>query len=151
MVASGRLQTASTLPPATCHMLRLTRPLVAQLLAHCESVYPEEGCDLVAGREGRATAVYPIENILHSPVVYEMSPLLQVETMLKIEDDGDEICAIFHSHPHSPAYPSPTDVVLAYYPDVAYLIVSLQERQQPVLRGFRIVEGVVTETAVIIE
>lgn len=132
-------------------MLRLSRPLAAQLLAHVESVYPEEGCGLVAGRGGVATAVYPIENILHSPTVYEMAPLPQVERMLAIETAGDELCAIYHSHPHSPAFPSPTDVAQAYYPDSVYLIVSLQDRAQPMMRGFRIVEGVVTETAVSIE
>ncbi len=106
---------------------------------------------MLGGREGVATAVYPIENIWHSPTAYEMAPVPQVETMLKIEDGGDELCAIFHSHPHGPAYPSPTDVALAYYPDSVYLIVSLQEPEQPVIRGFMIVNGVVTETAVILE
>ena len=132
-------------------MLRLSRPLATQLLAHCQNVYPEEGCGLVAGCEGRATAVYPIENILHSPTVYDMAPLPQVETMLAIEASGDELCAIFHSHPHSPAYPSPTDIAQAFYPDAMYVIVSLQDIRQPVIRGFRIVDGVVTETAVILE
>lgn len=132
-------------------MLHLSRPLVAQLLAHVDSVYPEEGCGLVAGRERVATAVYPIENILHSQTAYEMAPLPQIETMLAIEADGDDLYAIYHSHPHSPAYPSSTDVGQAYYPEAIYLIVSLQERRQPVVRGFRIVDGVVTETAVNIE
>lgn len=131
--------------------LHLPRPLAAQLLAHLDSVYPEEGCGLVAGREGMATAVYPIENILHSQTTYEMAPVPQIETMLAIEAGGDDLVAIYHSHPHSPAYPSPTDVALAYYPDAIYLIVSLQERRQPVLRGFKIVDGVITETAVSIE
>lgn len=139
------------LPPATCPMLFLSRPLAAQLLAHVKSVYPEEGCGLVAGRGGLATAVYPIENILHSPTAYEMAPLPQVETMLAIEADGHELLATFHSHPHSPAYPSPTDVAQAYYPDSIYLIISLQDRAQPVIRGFYIVDGLVTETAVSIE
>lgn len=132
-------------------MLRLSRPLAAQLLAHVESVYPEEGCGLLAGRAGHITDIYPIENILHSQTAYEMAPLPQVETMVAIEAGGGELCAIYHSHPHSPAYPSPTDVAQAYYPEAVYLIVSLQTRQQPVIRGFMIVEGVVTETAVIIE
>lgn len=137
---------------ATCHvMLHLPRPLAAQLLAHVDSVYPEEGCGLVAGRGGVATAVYPIENILHSQTTYEMAPLPQIETMLAIEAGGDDLCAIYHSHPHSPAYPSPTDVAQAYYPETIYLIVSLQKRPQPVLRGFRIADGVVTETAVSVE
>jgi proteasome lid subunit RPN8/RPN11 len=131
--------------------LRLPRPLAAQLLAHCETVYPEEGCGLVAGSAGRATNIYPIENILHSQTAYEMAPRQQVQTMLEIEAQGGELCATFHSHPHGPAAPSPTDVAQAYYPEAVYLIVSLQNRQQPVIRGFRIVEGVVTETAVLIE
>ncbi len=105
----------------------------------------------MTGRAGHVTDIYPIENILHSQTAYEMAPLPQVETMVAIEASGDELCAIYHSHPHSPAYPSPTDVAQAYYPEAVYLIVSLQTRQQPVIRGFMIVEGVVTETAVNIE
>lgn len=105
----------------------------------------------MAGRDGLVTAVYPIENILNSQTAYEMAPLPQIEAMLAIEAHGDELCAIYHSHPHSPAYPSPTDVAQAYYPDAIYLIVSLQERAQPIMRGFRIVDGTVRETAVSIE
>lgn len=131
--------------------LYLSRPLAAQLRAHCETVYPEEGCGLVAGRAGRVTYIYPIDNILHSQTAYEMAPLQQVQTMLEIEAQGNELCAIFHSHPHTPAYPSPTDVTQAYYPEAVYLIVSLQDRQQPEIRGFRIIEGTVAETAVFIE
>ncbi|NJN55191.1 MAG: M67 family metallopeptidase [Anaerolineae bacterium] len=132
-------------------MLHLSRPLAAQLLTHLESVYPEEGCGLVAGRAEQATHIYPIENILHSQTAYEMAALPQVETILAIEAAGDDLCAIYHSHPHSPATPSETDVALAYYPESLYLIVSLQDRARPVLRGFHIVDGMVTERRLYIE
>lgn len=131
--------------------LQLPRPLLRQILRHLQSVYPQEGCGLVAGLCGRATAVYPIENILHSPTAYEMDPLQQVRTMLAIEAQGEELCAIYHSHPHGPTFPSQTDVALAYYPESVYLIVSLQLPDAPSIRGFIIMMGAIKEVTLYLE
>jgi proteasome lid subunit RPN8/RPN11 len=130
-------------------MMWLARPLLNQILHHLQTVYPQEGCGLVAGLNNQATAIYPIDNILQSETAYEMEPLQQVKTMLAIEARGEDLCAIYHSHPHSPAFPSETDIALAYYPETVYLIISLQERDVPVVRGFLIVDGLVEEIEIV--
>ena len=65
-----------------------------------------------------------------------------------IDEQGWELWAIYHSHTHSEAYPSETDRHQAFYPEARYLILSLENREDPVLRGFRIVSGEVTEEEV---
>ena len=62
-----------------------------------------------------------------------------------MDDDGHELLGIFHTHTHSEAYPSETDQKLAFYPDAYYLVMSLSDREHPVLRAFRILEGEVAE------
>ena len=107
-------------------MLRIPADLYNQMINHLQECYPEEGCGLLAGQGDTAVAFYPIENELHSPTRYQMAPAAQIEAMLDLEEKGWELLALFHSHPHSAAYPSPTDVKEAAYPDTYCLIVSQQ-------------------------
>ena len=102
----------------------------------------------MSGRDGTVTAVYLIDNILKSPTAYEMDPKQQAETMLAIEANGDDLLAIYHSHPAGPTTPSPTDIAQAYYPETCYLIVSLADREQPTMRGYWIVDTAVSELIV---
>jgi proteasome lid subunit RPN8/RPN11 len=95
--------------------------------------------------------VYPIDNILRSPVAYEMEPHAQVRAMTEIEAQGWEITAIYHSHPAGPPIPSLTDIAQAYYPDSLYLICAPDAGDAWRGRAFRIVESAVTEVAVKIE
>ena len=115
------------------------------ILAHLTTAYPLEGCGLLAGKNGRVTAVYPITNILHSPTAYEMEPLQQIQTILQIEQNNEDLLAIYHSHPNGPSTPSSTDITAAYYPDSIYLIISLADLTVPQMRAFRIVDGAVSE------
>ncbi len=121
--------------------LILPADLAAAIVEHAWACWPEEACGLVAGREGGALAVYPGRNISPTPrVVYE----LDHDTLARVidfEDAGLTLAAIYHSHPHGPETPSATDVAQAYYPEAIYLICSLADRAQPVLRGFHIVAG----------
>ena len=82
----------------------------------------EEACGLIAGSGGISTAVYPLENVLHSPTRYRMDPGEQIRTLWKIEEKGWDLLAIYHSHPGGPPYPSETDVVVAGYPESYHLI-----------------------------
>lgn len=122
----------------------LTEEMITHVVAHA----PEEACGLVGGRAGRAIRLYPVENVLHSPVAYEMEPRQQVQAMLDMEAAGEELLAIYHSHPHGPAWPSPTDRRQAYYPDTAYIIISLADPEQPAVRAFMLQDGLATEIAV---
>jgi proteasome lid subunit RPN8/RPN11 len=128
--------------------LEISEQQYEMIIAHLTEEYPLEGCGLLAGREGLVTAVYPITNILQSKTIYEMDPLQQIKTMLAIEENGDDLLAIYHSHPHGPTTPSTTDIANAYYPETIYLIISLQQKDEPQINGYRIVENIVSEIKV---
>lgn len=135
-------------------MLTIERPLLDQLLDHLQACYPQEGCGLLAGdgATGEVTAVYPIENTLHSPTAYRMDPTQQVQAMLALEERGWQMLAIYHSHPQGPEHPSATDVALAMYPEALHIIVSLQDRAAPVVRIFRIAgQDVVEQTMRVVQ
>ena len=130
-------------------MLTIERPFLNQILDHLQACYPLEGCGLLAGNvAGRVTAVYPIDNILQSPTAYEMNPHQQIQAMIDLEAQGWQLVAIYHSHPHGPERPSPTDIALAFYPEAIHVIVSLKERTQPIVRGFTIVAQMITEQTI---
>ncbi len=107
--------------------LTLTAAQWRDMVAHVEAERPDEACGLLAGEGGVVRKVYPAENILHSPVAYQMDPQRQVEIMLEIEAAGWELSGIYHSHPGGPPVPSPTDVARAYYPDSIYLILAPED------------------------
>jgi proteasome lid subunit RPN8/RPN11 len=86
-----------------------------------------------------------MSNLDASPVSYRLDAREQLQAFERIEDEGLELVGIVHTHTHSEAYPSETDVNLAFYPDAAYLIMSLTDRDRPELRAFRIVDEAITE------
>ena len=120
------------------------------MVAHALEEDPNECCGLLAGKDGKLTGHYRMRNAEQSPYRYSMDGKELLMTLREIEDGGAELQVIYHSHTHSPAYPSATDVRLATWPDAAYLLVSLENRQDPDIRAFRIVEGEVTEEPVVI-
>jgi len=137
-------------------VLHLTNEQAEEMIRHARREYPNEACGLLAGkacpeqgrRDGRVERVYRMTNAEHSPVTYRLDPEEQCRAFTEIEEEGRDLLAIYHSHSHSPAYPSATDLELAFYPDSLYLIISLADRDQPTIRAFRIVEGVVEEERV---
>ncbi len=107
--------------------------------------FPNECCGVIAGRDGVPTKVIPMANADASPVTYRLDGKEQLHVFDALDDEGLELWAIYHSHTHSEAYPSETDVRLAFYPDARYLLLSLADRDRPVLRSFSIRDGEVTE------
>src|SRR5262249_58623145 len=91
-----------------------------------------------SGEGRRAVAVHPAANTESSPFMYVMEPKEQLRIMDEIDDSGADLVAIYHSHTRSAAYPSRTDVELAFYPETLYLIVSVAKRDDPHIRAFRI-------------
>jgi proteasome lid subunit RPN8/RPN11 len=130
--------------------LKISLSLYHKMIEHVQSTFPLEGCGLLAGRQTQATELYMIDNILQSPVAYEMDPKQQVKAMLDMDEKGNDMLAVYHSHPQGPSIPSETDITQAYYPESAYIIVSLQQREQPVVRAFTIVDERVNEISLII-
>lgn len=107
--------------------LRLTNEQWKLMLADVDERLPQEACGLVAGQKGTATLVIPMTNELHSPVRYRINPIEQLNAFVKMEQEGLDLLAIYHSHPLGPDYPSATDVDEAYYPEALYLIWSYRE------------------------
>jgi len=128
------------------------------LVAHARAESPNEACGLIAGTaavadDGVATRWLPARNRAASPLRYEIHPDDLVRAVLALDDAGESIWAIVHSHVRSPARPSPTDVSLAFYPDALHLLVSLSPAEaDPAtgaesVRAWRIVDGQVHEVA----
>lgn len=119
--------------------------LYDRMIRQLVSAFPEEACGIIAGAEGLATQVYPIANVSESPVIFTMHPQQQLDALEEIEDKGWELAAIYHSHPRTRAYPSRTDIELAFYPDALQIIVSLTDVNHPDAHAFRVVGGQVSE------
>jgi [CysO sulfur-carrier protein]-S-L-cysteine hydrolase len=115
-----------------------------RLIEQARAEAPNEACGLLATEGDRVVRVYPLRNAEASPVHYKMDPQQQLEVMKEIDDNDWDLAAIYHSHTHTRAYPSQTDVSLAFYPDTLYIITSIAGRE-PEVRAFRIVEGQISE------
>ena len=125
--------------------LSMPLAIAEELLRHAREEVPNEACGLLAGdlAAGTASAYHPARNADASPYVYTVHPDDLVRIVLGIEDAGHDLVAIFHSHTHSPAVPSPTDRRQARYP-VVYLLASLSDPDATPaesLRAWRIEDG----------
>ncbi len=127
-------------------MLRLRAESYARIIGLVYDGLPDEVCGLVAGPSGSAVveAFYPCRNTAESSRVYAIDPRDHLRIDRTAEESGWEVCGVVHSHTHTDAYPSPTDVAQAPDPAWHYLIVSLRD-EAPVLRSFRIVDGAIDE------
>ena len=128
------------------HGLRIPRPIARELMDHARAELPIEACGLLAGTlaEGRVTTYHPARNADASPLRYTLHPEDLVRITFAIEDAGDDLVAIFHSHTHSPAIPSATDRRAAMYPEQFYLLATLADPDAPpdrALRAWRIHQG----------
>ncbi|HXX80292.1 MAG TPA: M67 family metallopeptidase [Thermodesulfovibrionales bacterium] len=118
-----------------------------EMIAHCKKGYPYEACGILAGEGNMVSKIYTMTNIEKSPVSYLLDSKEQFNVMKDMRENNISMVAIFHSHPSSAAYPSRTDVNLAFYEDAVYAIVSLSEHT-PVVKGFSINGGKIDEVEV---
>jgi [CysO sulfur-carrier protein]-S-L-cysteine hydrolase len=125
--------------------LNIPAALYNRMVAHCRESYPDEACGMLAGAGNRVALVFEMRNTEPSPVSYFMDPQEQFRAMKEMREKGLQMVGIFHSHPQSPAYPSSKDVNLACYEDAVYVIVSLVERERPVVKAFSIVSENIEE------
>jgi [CysO sulfur-carrier protein]-S-L-cysteine hydrolase len=130
--------------------MRVPRRIYDEMFEHAREEAPNECCGLIGGTAEEARTLYRARNAEASPLRYNLDPQDQFRIMTEMEERGEELSAIYHSHTASPAYPSQTDINLAAYPDALYLIFSLADGENP-LRGFRITEGKVTEVELTVE
>ena len=114
------------------------------MLRHLQAGAPNEACGILAGAGETVLKVYTAPNADNSPKTYSIAPADMLRIMNDIDDNGWEMLASFHSHPATPAYPSPTDVYRAGWPDLHYVIVSLAA-DPPEMRAFRIENDTIAE------
>jgi proteasome lid subunit RPN8/RPN11 len=126
-------------------MLQIDGVLFKEMVEHGLREFPNEACGLLAGKDGAPVRFYAMRNLDVSPASYRLDPKEQLQVFDRMDEDGQELLGIFHTHTHSEAYPSETDTKLAFYPDAYYLVMSLSDREHPVLRAFRILDGAITE------
>jgi proteasome lid subunit RPN8/RPN11 len=119
------------------------------MIAHCLRAYPEEGCGLLSGdaSTGRVEKVNPTRNLAMSAQIYTVDPAEHLRIDRAAEAEGLAVIGVFHSHTHTDAYPSPTDVAQAPDPSWHYVLVSLRHEVASV-RSYRIVDGVSAEETV---
>jgi proteasome lid subunit RPN8/RPN11 len=149
-------------------MISFSQKIYDQMIEHAKKDYPNEACGLLGGPPTKedvsadalvadkrriASVFYPMRNLDNASISYFMDSREQLQVMKKMREANIELCGIFHSHVASEAYPSEKDVRLAFYgdrsteifPAASYLIVSLSDMKDPVLRSFKIAQEKVTE------
>ena len=133
-------------------MLTLTNDLRDTMMAICIRALPDEGCGLVLGHsqggDGEVTEIVASENMAHSAKVYEIDSRVLLRAFRRADDEQIEVLGVFHSHTHSEAFPSPTDVGQAPDPAWHYVLVSLKDLPT-VVKSYKIVNGDVTEEEVV--
>ncbi|MEZ0536338.1 M67 family metallopeptidase [Caldicellulosiruptoraceae bacterium PP1] len=123
-------------------MIVLTTKQYKQIITHCINSLPAEGCGLIGGvikgQEKIIMKIYPLTNIDNSPEHFSMNPQEQFDALKDIRNNGWILLGNFHSHPNSDAIPSKEDIRLAFDSNLSYLIVSLKNEKQPILKGYKI-------------
>ena len=126
-------------------MLRIPQYIIDEMTAHALQLSPVECCGIMAGKsseeDANVTHIYPIRNEDHSIVSYFMDPKELLWVHKNIRSNQLDLLVIYHSHTHTQAYPSATDVRLAFYPEAYYVIISLEVKDQPPIMAFRIRNG----------
>ena len=126
---------------ATMKSITLPRPIVNQLLTQAQKHGENEACGLVSMKGDEIARVYPVSNVASDKhTLFEMEPAGQIQALKTMRENGENLFAIYHSHPHTPAEPSPRDIQQAEYPDALYLIISLDTKGVLEMRGFYLKE-----------
>ena len=129
--------------------IRIRAAVLAEMFAHAASDSARETCGLLAGRDGVITVLRTAPNVSLTPVTaYEIAPQDLFRIFREIRRGGFDFLGIYHSHPATDNAPSPTDIALAYYPDVAYFIVSPRPGVTSPVRAFCIRDGFAAEITI---
>jgi len=130
-------------------MIFIPQNIIDEIVGQAVNGLPEEVCGLLVGNENEIIKRFPLTNIDHSPEHFAFDPKEQFQVLREAKSLGLKIIANYHSHPETPARPSEEDIRLAYDPDILYLILSLQDKANPVLKAFSIKSGKSTEIEIL--
>lgn len=131
-------------------MLSLNIPtnIIDEIKEQASKGLPLEICGILAGSEGRVEKLYKMQNIDQSNEHFTMEPAEQFAVVKDMRSNGFGMLAVYHSHPETPARPSQEDKRLAVMPNVFHVIISMQNIDEPVIKGFDIIDGNVTEIVI---
>ena len=124
-------------------MLRIPQAIYDTIIDHAREGFPLEVCGILGGLDGEVSVQFPMANVDASSEHFTLDPKEQFRVIKELRARKLEMVAVYHSHPASPARPSVEDIRLALTPDISHVIVSLVEPDTPVLKSFRITNGVV--------
>ena len=120
-------------------MIKISQKFIDQMIEHSKSEDPNECCGILAGTNGNISKLYKIRNASPSPYRYVMDPQEMLTSIQDADENGIDLVAFYHSHTHSPAYPSETDTRMAVesgWVDFCYVLVSLEDEDKPVVRFY---------------
>ena len=136
-------------------VLLIRKKFLTEMVAHALDEYPLEACGLLVGTvsEGGSAqvhTVYPTENLAASARIYEVDPRAMLRADREAEEAGQQLIGVYHSHTHTDAKPSPTDISQAPDPGWHYVLVSLRD-VHPSVRSWSITDGKTEEEVVVVE
>lgn len=136
-------------------MIRLLKTDYEKIVAHAEKELPNEACGLIGGTingdSKKIKKVYLLTNIDHSNEHFSLDPKEQLAAIKDMRQNGLVPLGNWHSHPESPSRPSDEDKRLAYDRKASYMILSLMDRQNPVLNSFKITGDTAEKEELVIE
>lgn len=129
--------------------MKISKKIINKIYDHGRKEAPIEACGYLAGINNEVVNYYPMHNIDQSNEHFTFDPQEQFDVMKKVRTEQLEILAVYHTHPESPARPSPEDIRLAFDPGIIYVILSLLEDKKNI-KAYKIIKGQVTEKKLII-
>ena len=123
-------------------MVVIPATILAEMIEHVRKGYPEEACGLLGGAHAKVLLHQATTNVEpeNKKIRYLIEPLEQLRFEEELDRQNLDLVGIYHSHTHTPARPSPTDVRTAYYPDTFYILISLIDFDHPDVRAYKIVK-----------
>jgi proteasome lid subunit RPN8/RPN11 len=119
-------------------MIRIPKSILNGMVEHAKRESPLECCGILGGRDHTVERAFELQNAEKSPFRYSIAGQEQLRVFEEMEKESIDMIAVYHSHTHTIPFPSETDVKLTFYPEVASIIISLMEEQNPVVKAFRI-------------
>jgi len=119
-------------------MIRIPESIYRKMVEHAKKEKPLECCGLLAGKDQTVQEIFETQNTARSPILFSMDPKEELMALKEIENQSMEIVAIYHSHPHTIPFPSEEDVKMSFSFDVPWVIISLKERNDSVVKAFQI-------------
>ena len=120
-------------------MITISKTLIDQMIQHSFDENPNECCGILSGKNGSVSKLYKIENAASSPFRYVMDPKDMYNAMKDSEDNDLDFMVFYHSHTHTPAFPSDTDTRMALesgWVDFCYALISIENHEQPVVEFY---------------